>query len=399
MGAFYKTYINKVPMAIVILLIITSCTAPFSPEIPIQESILVIEARITNEQENHEVILSRSGKEGESQIAENGAEVSILASNQQQYTFTETEAGRYISDLSFAADPNLSYQLLINTSDGNRYISEDEVLPARSQIERVYAQRSVTDSGLEGVALILDSFNPNSDGFYYKYEYEETYKIIAPNWGPDELIVVSEQNRIIGLTGRSREERICYNTRFSNEIILTNTSAAGEDRVSNFTVRFINRDNFIISHRYSILVKQYVLSQSAFNYFEKLSVFSGSSSLFSQSQPGFINGNIKSENNPDEKVIGFFEVSSVSESRAFFNYADLFPEEELPPFVDECRRTNFLADGTSSIFDLVNANAVSYVNSVNDPFTGALLEYIVVPRVCGDCNELGTNLIPEFWEE
>ena len=399
MSIVLKTYNIKFVIAFAMIMIFGGCTEPFTPEIPIQESILVIEARVTNKQENHEVILSRSGQEGDVQIPERGATVSVLGSDQQQYTFSETQAGIYVSNLSFAASPGVSYQLLITTTDGSTYQSDETLLPASSQIDRVYAQRSTTDSGLEGVSLLVDSFNPNGDALYYKYEFEETYKIIAPNWGPDQLVVLSEENRVLGIIARTEEERICYNTDFSNEIILTNTSAAGEDRISNFTVRFINRDNFIISHRYSILVKQYVLSQGAFNYYEKLSEFSGSSSLFSESQPGFINGNIKSESNPDEKVIGFFEVASVSERRAFFNYTELFPGEELPPFIDECRRTNFLADGTSSIFDLVQANAVSYVNNVTDPFTGELLEYIVVPRACGDCNELGSNVIPDFWEE
>ena len=205
----------------------------------------------------------------------------------------------------------------------------------------------------------------------------------------------------VGIVNRdpNREERTCYATDNSIRIILTKTSGAGEDRVTDFDVRFLNKDNFIISHRYSILVKQYVLSQQAYTFYEKLQDFSGSESLFSQSQPGFINGNIFVDDDSDERVVGIFEVSSISEKRAFFNYADLFPDEDLPPFIDECRPANYDVGGTLSVFEFVKSNRVSYTNNVANPVTGALEEYIVVPRVCGDCTVLGSAMVPDFWQE
>jgi hypothetical protein len=56
-----------------------------------------------------------------------------------------------------------------------------------------------------------------------------------------------------------------------------------------------------------------------------LKELSGSDGILSQNQPGFFFGNIKSVENPNEKVIGYFEVSSVSSQRIFFNYEDVFP--------------------------------------------------------------------------
>ena len=59
-------------------------------------------------------------------------------------------------------------------------------------------------------------------------------------------------------------------------------------------VRFINRNNYIISHRYSILVRQFVQSNEAFTFYETLNDLSRNESLFSETQPGFLAGNVSS---------------------------------------------------------------------------------------------------------
>ncbi|MEX0290396.1 MAG: DUF4249 domain-containing protein [Flavobacteriaceae bacterium] len=374
------------------------CTSPFNPEIPPSNSVLVVEASITNEVKQHQIFLSRSTQNSDGPELEEGAEVTVMASNGQEYRFSESAVGIYTSTSAFSAQPNVSYQLMITRSNGSSYTSEEVVLPQTSQIERVYAERVTTETGLDGVQIFVDGFDPTGNSIYYKYEYEETYKIIVPNWVPDQLVVVSEENMVVGVVPRQEEERICFATNSSNSIIITQTSGAGEDRVSGFEVQFINRENFIISHRYSILVKQHVISREAFNFYEKLKDFSGSESLFSQSQPGFIDGNISSLSNEEERVVGIFEVSSVSEQRIFFNYTDLFPNEDLPAFVDECKRIN-ISPQDPNLFNSVKSNSVSFVGTVTDPSTGALLEYVLVPKVCGDCTELGNAEVPSFWEE
>ena len=183
---------------------------------------------------------------------------------------------------------------------------------------------------------------------------------------------------------------------------MTNTDGSGEGRVTDFNVQFINRDNFIISHRYSILIKQHVLSREAYSFYEKLQEFSGSESLFSQSQPGFIKGNIFSEDGKNERVVGIFNISSVSEKREFFNYVDFFPEEELPPFVDDCRQTNLLfttLDDRFRLIELIKSNSISFSGFIFSPEFGTVIGVIHTPRKCGDCNELGSNVAPDFWEE
>ena len=164
----------------------------------------------------------------------------------------------------------------------------------------------------------------------------------------------------------------------------------------------INRNNFIISHRYSILVRQLIQSATAYTFFETLSEFSGSQSLFSETQVGFLNGNVFSDIDEDEKVLGYFDIASVSEMRIFFDYEDLFPNEELPPFISSCLESSppLISPGGARcvLAPQVENNIVRYVRPNDSPLFGEG-PYIIVPRECGDCTALGQTAIPEFWTE
>ena len=205
---------------------------------------------------------------------------------------------------------------------------------------------------------------------------------------------------------RSQDKRICYRTETSQNINLTSSKGFTEDRVSRFLTRFVRSDDYKISHRYSLLVRQFVHSRDAYGYLEAVSSFSGEGSLFSQVQPGFVAGNIVSEANPDEKVIGFFDVASVSTKRIFFNYDDFYPNEPLPPYINSCQIIAPLqcipsGHNTYRCGGLINGierNIIVYrgMNTGQIPLGG---QFLMVDRECGDCTALGDIEPPEFWIE
>jgi hypothetical protein len=102
---------------------------------------------------------------------------------------------------------------------------------------------------------------------------------------------------------------------------------------------------------------------------------------------------------PDEKVAGFFEVSTVSEKRLFINYDDYFPGEDLPDYVVNCIPSAPTTDGPLGSRELLN---VIYNNSVR--YFGINIDriapggtFLVVSANCGDCTTLGSNIKPDFW--
>ncbi|MEM7186145.1 MAG: DUF4249 domain-containing protein [Bacteroidota bacterium] len=370
------------------------------------DSALVVDATITNQQQRHQIYLSRTYQfEDDGPAAETGAQV-LVSGNGVTYRFDESEVpGVYVSSTEFAAQSGIDYTLQINTSDGSVYTSVAKQLTNNVGIENIYVQRENNDDDVNGMSIYIDSYNPGGDSQFYRYEYEETFKIVAPLWRDQDAIVIEGYPFCtVGLTERPEEQRICFRTETSNTTNLFTTANLSEDRVTRHLVHFVQSDDYKISHRYSLLARQYVHSQEVFEYLETLDSFIQEGSLFSQIQPGFVPGNISSETNPNQMVIGYFEVASVTEKRVFFNYVDFYPNDLLPPYISTCRirspgRFPEHQDKSEMCGPLIRAierrtKVFLEVNEGSDFFP-----FQMVPRVCGDCTAIGRTNPPDFWVE
>jgi len=381
---------------ILILLILSGCVEEFQPESIKFESILVVEATLTNEFQKHEVLLSRTTPIENNQIQpETNATVSIIDDKLNEFLFEEIEPGRYRSIDPFMAIENEAYQLTILTEDGTSYISKKESMVGSGSIDELSASRRINENGIDGVEITI-SANSNLNGVaYFRYKYEETYQIISTFNPTDDLFIISENPPLVELRRREKQDRVCYNTVESNTIIVANTSGLTENKIINFPIRFIANNDFMLRNRYSINVKQLAQTREAYTFYDNLLEFSNSESLFTQTQAGFIEGNIKSVDNSNEKILGFFNVSSVSSIRIFFNYREIFPDLNFPRAQFNCGGDSFLGGFGSSDQDLVN-----FLNSGSFRYvTTEFGSYYLAPAICVDCTLQGSNIEPDFWEE
>jgi hypothetical protein len=389
---------------ILALLTIVGCTTPYDYQTNGFDDAITIEATITDQYKTQEIKLTRTYKlEEKNPTFETKAIVFVTDDKGNKYDFKEN-ATSYTSINEFQASPDRTYELHIRTQDGRSYVSSAEKLPQQTQIESVNAE-TITKEGVLGVEITVNSTDPSNSSKYYRYEYEETSQIIAPKWYPQELVA---NNGKVTFQNRTTEARICYKTENSNTLLLTNTSQLSEDKVSNFPVRFIPSADKFIRNRYSILVKQYVQSLAAHTFSETLKEISNNGSILSQTQPGFFYGNIKSENNPSEKVIGYFDVSSYSEKRLFFNYTDLFPQQPKPSYQYDCPTEIPESDFEQYFFNYCfssNPNAgcqgnliVEYIRTkIKVFFPNESPQYLLYPIECGDCSSFSSNIKPSFW--
>jgi hypothetical protein len=402
----------------ILLLAVTSCTEPYALQTNSYEEAIVIEATITNELKKQEIKVSRTFRfEDNGPTAESGATVYLTDDLGNQYDFEEKE-DKYISKIAFQPVSDREYRLRVITNEGDSYTSRSEKLTAVNEIASLTANVTTKENG-KGVEIIVNSFDPKGASKYYRYEYDETYKIIAPYWVNVEAIPRIFTNHPtdygeLTIQPRTTEARTCYSSKKSNSIILTNTNNLSEDRVR-FPVRFIKSTDYIIMNRYSILVKQYVQNLAAYTYYQTLKNLSGSESLLSQNQPGFFSGNINSDDNPNKKVIGYFEVASYSEKRIFFNFTDVFPNEKLPAYPYDCNKIYSLLNLSNLYycFDNMNSNCKgqTIINSLITkqlvyysgwPYFGIIppskdTQLSMVPIQCGDCTSFSSNIKPLFW--
>lgn len=371
-----------------VVLSVIGCTEEFVPKTETFDNLLVIEANITDELKHQEILLSRTFRfETDSSLAESNANVKVVDNMQNEYNFEEIESGRYVSDIPFQVVPNQSYFLSVETADNTSYVSSEVSLKGSAQIENLYAERFVND-GVEGIGIFIDSFDPNGTALFYRYEFETTFRFEAPNFNNFDLVVVDVDGEpTVQTVPRPIEKKICYKTDPSRGIYTIRTEDFAESRVERFLLKFIPATDYSISDRYSIIVRQFVQSREAQVFYETLNEFSNSETLFSQVQPGFIRGNIRNVDDPDDNVLGLFQVSSVSSERMFFNYRDFFPDEDLPPFFEEC------PTGTP------RSGLIQILLTGLYLFNGFVEGELLVVTVCGDCTVIGNSEVPEFWED
>ena len=375
--------------------LLCGCVEEFEPETEFFESILVVEAVITDEMKQQEVVLTKTFRfEDNGPEPEQNAKVRIIEDESNVYVFSEIEPGRYLSVDFFEATPGKEYTLIIETLDGTKYSSDSTIATGvKSVLDNLYPVETTNDGNVEGISIRVDSFDPTGNAGYYRFEYEETYKIIAPRWAASEAIIGGPGG--IQFIPREEEEQTCYATRLSNSTILANTTTLSENQISGLEVRFLSRNDYIIAQRYSILVRQFSTSREAFSYYRSLNEIAGSESIFSENQPGFIESNIKIDNDDSKKVIGYFDISSVASKRIFFNHDDFYPNDFPPVYPVNC--TPFTVDGEQLEIGLRNKE-IQYI-STDDPVIVPMQPFRVVARACGDCTLLGSNIVPDFWQE
>jgi hypothetical protein len=419
-----------------------SCTEEVDLSIDGSENtldILVVEATLTDELKRHRVNLSRMDTILDTQIDsvfnpfipsleidrdliryEENATVTVNSSSGTNYVFNEMSPGVYESAIPFRAEGGESYTLNITTANGVQYNSEAMRIEGFSDIGQLYAERITNDAGVEGIGIFIDNVAMGGNTSNLRFAYDETYKIIAPFWDesafrltnydPCALPVPTYDLEIVP---RETEQRICYGNQLSNTIIQAENTSANGTGLQRFMVRFIDKADYIISHRYSIEVSQMVTGNLAFGFYDKLKNFSESGNIFSQVQPGFIEGNIRSNNGERNNVIGFFDVVSVSKSRLFFNFTDFFDGEPLPEYPVPCivqsspeSHVSYCFTGMQgggcpqSIIEAVNLDLISYFGTNDELAVGVCPgPYVYVAKPCGDCTVLGSNEVPEFWIE
>ncbi|NHF59825.1 DUF4249 domain-containing protein [Flavobacteriaceae bacterium TP-CH-4] len=410
------------------LVLFTGCIEPFD-DLSVEESeasletTLVVEASLSDEMKRQRILLSRPAPlqfiEPLDSVTSNGSvllstlppviyerNASVIVDDDlgNQYRFVEEAPGTYLSETEFAVEVGVEYTLTIETTSGNRYVSEPEMVPSgESTITRLYAEKTVNEVGEEGVAIFLDNSSTNTEPDYYRFDYEETYKIIAPNWNALEFALRGDSYPFEVITvPREQEERVCYATSGSDQIILGSTVNLSANRIERFPLRFLPKDDFKIANRYSLQVRQYSQSVNAQGYFEALRDFAKNENIFSQVQPGFIEGNISEESGISGRVIGYFEVVSVASERLFFNFEDFFEREGEAAYPLNC---SFIGSpplttpgGTFPLLDGVQADLIEYVG----PNEGQVSDggpFLVTAKACGDCTVLGSNVVPEFWIE
>ena len=413
---------------------ISGCIEEFEPEniTEILDGALVVDARITDENKQQTILLTRTFSFDETDpTPEIGAQVSIIDELGGTIDFIENKPGNYSTIEAINLEQGRAYTLQITTTDNVIYQSNKTTLPSKIELAELKTQRKFNNSENDGVSIMVSNSNNSSSANYFRYEYEETYKVIAPDYNPFDWDQVDydffcedDDGWEVTVAVRDEPANICFASNKSNHLILASTSNLTTNDLDDYEIRFVSNKNYAISHRYSILVKQYHHDINAAAFFNSLEDFSSSESIFSNVQTGMLKSNVSAKNSEDAIVFGYFELSSYSEKRIFFNYEDFYPNEPLPPYIISCdviREPALYHDGfhstvidgkvivdrgsNSPLIEVIIAGQIGYIGDNENFFepdaNGELSRapFIVKPLGCVDCRTFGSNKTPNFWIE
>jgi len=235
------------------------------PAIANPPNYLVVEGFLnTNAGESTIVSLSRTVRLDSSLNApEQGAMVTLEGSDNSVITFNELSGGSYIADLT-QLNYVPTYRLHIRTSGGKEYASDYVPLKNSPAIDSISWKRLESDP-YKGVQIYANTHDPANQTQFYRYEYEETWEFRTPYFAdiryvPRGSFVNYAPNTI----------NTCWHQDISTSILLATSAQLSSAVIHEAPLVLVPFNSQQISVRYSIFVKQYALTQDAFNWWQIL---------------------------------------------------------------------------------------------------------------------------------
>ncbi|SMD43525.1 protein of unknown function [Aquiflexum balticum DSM 16537] len=367
---------------------LSSCRDPFEPEVSFQDSnLLVIEGYIETASNESIIRLSRTNPiNSQDPIrVETGAYITLLSETGESWSFFEKEPGTYSLTGSF--NTAISYRLQITLRGNEAYIS-DPIFPLESpEITEIGFNRNE-----DGVQLFV-SARGNENAVYFIWDYEETWIFRAAF--PSSFIF-NPQTKQIDLRRPDQNIHLCWNENKVNRIVLENSSRFSDYLVNERELVFIPNLSEKLMQRYSINVRQRVLSKEAFDFWEIMRKNTEDIGGIFSPLPSLIKGNISPVDPKDPAAIGFVSMGKSSEKRHYINVDELRP---WPVFIEDYARCEIFRDTippSDYELEFSSPNRLPVVQVNNDLI---ILGFQAAETRCADCTLRGTTVRPDFWED
>lgn len=376
-----------------------SCVEPFGIHSVSYDKAIVVEGRFTDEEKAHYVKLSYTRAIDETEnVPLTNATLWVEGADGTKIEFKETEPGYYENTDEIPGVAGNSYSLFFTTSEGRQYQSKPQTLQVSPPIARIYeeyAEKTNTKTGdiTKGIQFFVDTYDASNMAQYFRYEWEETYEVYASF--PSNYEFFSNPDTAIA---RTEVVSPCYVSQSSTAITLGSTATLSESRLSEMPIRYITSDTEHLLNTYSILVRQYVINAEAYSFYREILENNYDNASLFDKQMGVVAGNISSADAPDEAVLGYFEVSGVSERRAFFKYRDLDKRFPWPKPQYPCLETYNISTIDSLEYYVVGKGygiisaEYCFTSKCENSFNAKL-----APRYCTDCRFRGPAEKPDFW--
>jgi hypothetical protein len=372
------------PIFASVLYLFYSCVQPYNPpEITNADSFLVVDGSLNSIPfARSQIKLSRTQNIGEKGVPnpEKQAVVRVEGDKGSNFTFIERQPGIYTLDAG-SFPQNEKFRLHIKTGNGKEYVSLYVPIIKTPPIDTVGYRLDPTKAGVQ---IYVNTHDPFNNTHFYRWNFEETWEYHMPLFTGFEVI-----RKEIKL--RNEDVSICWSSAKSAQITLASSVKLSKDVIQDVPITYVPIASGKLRRKYSILVRQYGLSQQEFEYWTALSKTNEITGSLFDAQPSQVKGNIRCVNDPQELVFGFFSASSTQEKRIFIT-------EQLGGITFQetiCEPLDTLPD----VEAIRMFEQLSHLILIEFPIPGQIKPwYIMGSAECSDCRlRGGTTKKPDFW--
>lgn len=377
---------------------LAGCVEPYAPEvIASPPSLLVVEGFI-NADGPTIIRLSRTASLDAQTLPPSETKARLVVEAKEAgvvFGLTETSPGVYSAPAT-RFNPAYHYRLRITTAKGQEYASAFVPVKLTPPIDVLRWKPDGT-----ALNILVNTHDDSRASEYYRWEFDETWQIGSP-YNPD----IEYFNRAI-IPIRQPYPIHCWSISQSSQIMLSKTTALAKDAIADFRVQGLGAQDPKLNIRYSILVRQQVLTKEEYTYWEQLKKSTESIGSLFDPQPSQIAGNVRGLTNPDNIALGFVGVHSVTEKRLFINRQELPSgwrprsgyEACLPPdtiYIVPRPPIGGPVDVPLVLAGAFGTQALLPISAVLD-IDNKTLGYLAKDRDCIDCRTRGSAVRPAFW--
>jgi Domain of unknown function (DUF4249) len=348
---------------------------------------LVVEGFINTGNAATNFTLSRSSSLDSTKIIpETGAEMEVQSSNGASYPLNENSPGKY-SIGQIPVDTSLQYRIHIKTSSSKEYLSDLEEAKISPPIDSV---AWIADTN--AIDISISTHDDQKKSIYYQWEYVETwqYSTMLESgyiWTMPETLVPRDASESF--------PAYCWASDSSTQIIISSSAKLTKDVIYEFPIAQVSYTTNKLTNLYSILVKQYALTEDWYEWQQRLQSNTEQLGSIFDPQPSELTGNIHCITNPAELTIGFVGCTSISQKRIFISHSEILPNQLIPTGYEGCFQSEYpwYSKTTDSILSGSNTVITGLV------FYGGGITNVFISSVgCVDCRlRGGTGIKPSFW--
>jgi hypothetical protein len=366
----------------VLLLVSIGCKESYVPPVnSSKKTFLVVEGFINNGQDSTYISLTHTfslNDTGEV-TPELHAKLTVEGKDNSSYPLSEWGNGKY-GATSLALNNTLQYRLHIRTTAGKEYVSDYLDLKPSPPIDSISWKRTG-----DGLQIYANTHDPQSASHYYRWDYQEAWEFHSVYYAY--LKWVNDQIQPLN----PNPFYTCYKYATSNTVLVNSTTKLAKDEVYQFPVELIPSNSWMISVRYSIQVKQYVLTTDAYNYWSDLQKNTEQIGSIFSPQPFAEKGNIHNVADTSELVVGFLSAGTLQKQRIFITPGQI-PNWQLGYYSD----CNLLNEPTDSLYFYLTQLKGNWPVS-QEMISPTESRWNIAAQECVDCTLTGTLIPPSFW--